>query len=521
MLSELGIKFTSLSGESCSDGITDLSKIENINLDNKNQKLSKAKFTVISDVNSSLFGKNGATYIYSKQKGLKEDDFSIVDAYVENFSEKVLAVIGKDYSSYPGSGAAGGLGYAFLSFLDSTIQSGSSFMINYLDLEKKIQGIDIVITGEGKLDKQSYMGKAPIEIARIAKKFNKKVIFLAGSILDEELRELSSEDKELVDASFSIQRRFLSLEKAMNKSVTKDNIEQTIKQILSILEFKNNILMGIFCIVVAGFCFSLMSLFIKLAGDLPSMQKGFFRNIIAVGISSIPLIKHWKVINLPKDKIEWSVLISRSVFGTIGLVFNFYAITHISLADSTIIQKLSPFVILILSFIFFKEKMTVFQLISIIIAFIGVGFIVRPTGDGFISMGALAALLGAFCSGIAYTCVRYLGTHNVSGEFIIFFFSTLSTFMLLPYLIFDYRDMTVFQFSMLLLAGASATVGQYGVTFAYKYAAAKNISVFDYSQVLFSGILGFIFFNELPDLQSLIGYIIVISVGIILVKKSK
>ena len=112
-------------------------------------------------------------------------------------------------------------------------------MINYLDLEKKIQGIDIVITGEGKLDKQSYMGKAPIEIARIAKKFNKKVIFLAGSILNEELRELSSEDKELVDASFSIQRRFLSLEKAMNKSVTKDNIEQTIKQILSILEFKN------------------------------------------------------------------------------------------------------------------------------------------------------------------------------------------------------------------------------------------------------------------------------------------
>ena len=239
MLSELGIKFMSLSGESCSDGITDLSKIENINLDNKNQKLSKAKFTVISDVNSPLFGKNGATYIYSKQKGLKEDDFSIVDAYVENFSEKVSAVIGKDYSSYSGSGAAGGLGYAFLSFLDSTMQSGSSFMINYLDLEKKIQGIDIVITGEGKLDKQSYMGKAPIEIARIAKKFNKKVIFLAGSILDEELRELSSEDKDLVDASFSIQREFLSLEKAMSKSVTKNNIEQTIEQILSILEFRN------------------------------------------------------------------------------------------------------------------------------------------------------------------------------------------------------------------------------------------------------------------------------------------
>ena len=287
------------------------------------------------------------------------------------------------------------------------------------------------------------------------------------------------------------------------------------------MDKKNNILMGIFCIIVAGFGFSLMALFIKLAGNLPSMQKGFFRNIIAVGISSIPLIKHWKSINFPKGKLSWSILISRSVFGTIGLVFNFYAITHISLADSTIIQKLSPFVILILSYIFFKEKMTKFQMMAIVIAFIGVGFIIKPSGDGFISMGALAALLGAFCSGIAYTCVRYLGTHNVSGEFIIFFFSTLSTLLLLPYLIYDYKVMTMYQFSMLILAGASATIGQYGVTFAYKYAAAKNISVFDYSQVLFSGILGFIFFNELPDLQSLIGYIIVISIGIILVKKSK
>ena len=284
---------------------------------------------------------------------------------------------------------------------------------------------------------------------------------------------------------------------------------------------KNNILMGIFCIIMSGIGFSLMALFIKLSGDLPSMQKGFFRNIIAVGISSIPLIKHWKSINFPKGKLSWSVLISRSVFGTIGLVFNFYAITHISLADSTIIQKLSPFVILILSYIFFKEKMTKFQMIAIVIAFIGVGFIIKPSGDGFVSMGALAALLGAFCSGIAYTCVRYLGTHNVSGEFIIFFFSTLSTLLLLPYLIFDYKVMTMYQLSMLILAGASATIGQYGVTFAYKYAAAKNISVFDYSQVLFSGIFGFIFFNEFPDLQSLIGYIIVISVGIILVKKSK
>ena len=283
----------------------------------------------------------------------------------------------------------------------------------------------------------------------------------------------------------------------------------------------NNILKGIFCIIIAGFGFALMSLFVKLSGDLPSMQKGFFRNIIAVFISSIPLIKHWRVINIPRNNTGWLVLISRSVFGTIGLVLNFYAISHISLADSSIIQKLSPFIIIILSYIFFKEEMTRFQVFSIIIAFIGITLIIKPSGNDIISMGALAALLGALCAGIAYTCVRYLGTHNISGEFIIFFFSSLSSLMLLPYLILDYRTMTYYQLSMLLLAGISATIGQYGVTFAYKFAAAKNISVFDYSQVLFSGIFGYIFFGEFPDFQSLIGYIIVISVGIVLVLRSK
>ena len=283
----------------------------------------------------------------------------------------------------------------------------------------------------------------------------------------------------------------------------------------------NNILKGIFCIIIAGFGFALMSLFVKLSGDIPSMQKGFFRNIIAVFISSIPLIKHWRFINIPRNNTGWLVLISRSVFGTIGLVLNFYAISHISLADSSIIQKLSPFIIIILSYIFFKEEMTRFQFFAIIIAFVGIILIIKPSGNDIISMGALAALSGALCAGIAYTCVRYLGTHNISGEFIIFFFSSLSSLMLLPYLIFDYRTMTFYQLSMLLLAGISATIGQYGVTFAYKFAAAKNISVFDYSQVLFSGIFGYIFFGEFPDFQSLIGYIIVISVGIVLVLRSK
>lgn len=239
MLSELGIRFVGKNGEICQHGISELKKIEKIDCSYKNKKLENAKFTIISDVNSPLYGKKGATYVYSKQKGLKEEDFIQVDEVVENFARLVSKELGKDYSSYEGSGAAGGLGFAFLSFLDSTIQSGSSFMINYLDIEQKIQEVDYLITGEGKLDKQSYMGKAPIELARIAKKYDKKVIFLAGSIIDKELFNLSYEDKKVVDVSFSIQREFLPLEIAMDKSVAKSNIEETIEQIFRVLEFYN------------------------------------------------------------------------------------------------------------------------------------------------------------------------------------------------------------------------------------------------------------------------------------------
>ena len=239
MLSELGVRFLSESGKLCQHGIKDLSKICEIDLSGVNQQLEEANFTIICDVNNPLYGENGATYVYSGQKGLDERSFAEVDKYIINFSNLVSKKIKNDFSNLEGSGAAGGLGFAFLSFCNTKIQGGSKFMIEYLDLEKKISEIDILITGEGKLDSQSYMGKAPIELARIAKKHNKKVIFLAGSILDEQMNQLSDENKKLVDSSFTVQREFLPLENAMKKDVTIKNIENTVIQIFNLLEFNN------------------------------------------------------------------------------------------------------------------------------------------------------------------------------------------------------------------------------------------------------------------------------------------
>ena len=239
MLSELGVRFLNESGKLCQHGIKDLSKICEIDLSGINQQLEEANFTIICDVNNPLYGENGATYVYSGQKGLNERSFAEVDKYIINFSNLVSKKMKNDFSNFEGSGAAGGLGFAFLSFCNTKIQGGSKFMIEYLDLEKKISETDILITGEGKLDSQSYMGKAPIELARIAKKYNKKVIFLAGSILDEQLNQLSDENKKLVDSSFTVQREFLHLENAMKKDVTIKNIENTVIQIFNLLEFNN------------------------------------------------------------------------------------------------------------------------------------------------------------------------------------------------------------------------------------------------------------------------------------------
>lgn len=236
MLSALGYKFLDKDSKECIHGINDLSKIVKIDNSHINENLKNASFTLVSDVNNTLYGKNGATYVFSKQKGLSEKDFEVVDNYINEFAKIVYNNFNIDYSNTPGSGAAGGLSYGFLTFTNSEIKKGSEFMIEYLEIEKKIKEIDIVITGEGKLDLQSFMGKAPIEIAKIAKKHNKKVIFLAGTISDTEIATLDINTKHIIDASFSILRGISNIENAMNKKNAISNLENTISQIFNLLE---------------------------------------------------------------------------------------------------------------------------------------------------------------------------------------------------------------------------------------------------------------------------------------------
>lgn len=260
---------------------------------------------------------------------------------------------------------------------------------------------------------------------------------------------------------------------------------------------------GILFILISAFSFALMNLFVQLAGDINPIQKSFFRNLISFLFAAGVLLKG-KDFSFHKENLPFLIL--RSALGTVGILCNYYALSHLVLSDASMLNKLSPFVVLICSDFFLREKINGVQIGSIIAAFIGSLFIIRPGFDITAMIPALIGLLGAVAAGSAYTTVRYLGLRGERGPFIVFFFSAFSCIAVLPYIILNFEPMTGKQLLMLLLAGLAASGGQFGVTYAYKYAPARDISIYDYTQVIFAALLGFLAFGQLPDGLSLIGY---------------
>ncbi len=259
--------------------------------------------------------------------------------------------------------------------------------------------------------------------------------------------------------------------------------------------------------LISSIGFAIMTLFVKLSGDLPSVQKTFFRNLVSAVIAFVLVIYHKE--SLFGKRENQLILLSRSIFGTLGIIFLYYAIDHLVLSDADMLNKMSPFLVIIFSALFLKERVLPFQMVTIVMAFIGMLFIVKPSFSAdFVPyfIGVLSAIFAA----AAYTFLRVLGNREKFYT-VVFYFSFFSTVVLLPFLIWLYEPMTGKQLTYLLLAGLFATVGQFGITLAYKYAAARDISIFTYSTVIFTTVLSFTFFGEGPDRYSLIGYVIILS----------
>jgi drug/metabolite transporter (DMT)-like permease len=272
----------------------------------------------------------------------------------------------------------------------------------------------------------------------------------------------------------------------------------------------SNRIKGILLIILSAFGFAMMSAFVKLSGDLPSMQKSFFRNIVSFIIAFGMILYHKESFFGKKENQK--LLLMRSALGTLGVVLNFYAIDHLILSDANMLNKLSPFFVILFCAIFLKEKLQLRHIAIIAVGFLGSLLIIKPAFNVDV-IPYIIGLLSAIFAGAAYTCVRAIGSREKHYT-VVFYFSCFSVITILPFMMASYRPMTWLQFIYLMLAGIFATIGQFGITLAYKYAPAKEISIFDYSNIIFSAIISMVIFDQSPDTLSVLGYIIIFSASL-------
>ena len=231
MLSALGFEFLDKDNALVDFGAKGLEGIAYINAGNVLPELADCQFKIASDVNNPLCGHNGCSYIFAPQKGANQAQIQLMDLWIEKFSEICDEFSNTDFGDFPGAGAAGGLGYAFMTFLNATLEPGVKIILEEIKLEDEIKDADLVITGEGKLDYQTIMGKAPIGIAKLAKKYSKPVIAFCG--MADDGAEICNEHG--IDAYFPILQKVTSLEEAMDKKNAYINLKNTALQVLRLI----------------------------------------------------------------------------------------------------------------------------------------------------------------------------------------------------------------------------------------------------------------------------------------------
>ncbi|MGJ5714593.1 DMT family transporter [Staphylococcus equorum] len=274
---------------------------------------------------------------------------------------------------------------------------------------------------------------------------------------------------------------------------------------------------GIIAILVSAVGFSFMTVFFRLAGDLPVFQKSLARNLVAMFIPLYFILKYKQP--LFGKLSSQPLLISRSTLGLIGVLLNIYAIDHMLLSDADTLMKLNPFWTILLSIIFLNEKVRNYQFVAMIVAIFGMLFVVKPEFSSTM-IPALGGLFSGIFAASAYTCVRALSTREAPYT-IVFYFSFFSIIVLIPFTVFTFEPMSTMQVVYLIGAGLAAAAGQIGITLAYSYAPAKDISIFTYASIIFTAVFGFILFGETPDSFAILGYIIIIGASYYMFEKAR
>ena len=231
MLTALGYKFFDADGNPVGISGKDTCKVSSADISEADPRLAECKFKIACDVNNPLCGSNGASAVFGPQKGASPDMVAALDEGLRSFASISDKALGCSHSLTPGAGAAGGLGYAFLAYLNASVHKGVDVVLEAVNAEEAIKDADIVVTGEGKIDAQTLMGKAPAGVAALAKKYGKMVIAFAGAV-DKDVVDYNGSE---IDAVFSIQQCPISLEDAMCASNAADNLRATAIQVFKLL----------------------------------------------------------------------------------------------------------------------------------------------------------------------------------------------------------------------------------------------------------------------------------------------
>jgi len=266
--------------------------------------------------------------------------------------------------------------------------------------------------------------------------------------------------------------------------------------------------------ILSAIGFSFMGVMVRYSGDIPVFEKVFFRNFVSLIIAFL-IIKNIKGNgSLFGKKKNQKYLLSRSLMGLGGVVFYFYAINNLVLSDAFALNRISPFFVLIFSWFFLKERITKFHVASFVFVFIGAIMIIKPQYN-YNTLPALSGFLSAIFAGGAYTLVRFLKDKE-SPATIVFYFSLVSVIGMIPLVLLDFKVPSFEQLVYLILTGVCAGAGQFGLTFAYKYSPASQVSIYSYTGIIFSGLLGYMFWGEISDYLAITGAILIIITAVML-----
>ena len=232
MLQALGYDFLDASGSPIPYGAQGLEHLVSISADHVVPELSECTFKIACDVNNPLCGPLGASAIYGPQKGATPEMVTQMDGLLEKYAELAKNVNPAADAEYPGTGAAGGLGFAFSTFTNAVLESGISIVLEETKLDDYVKNADFVITGEGRLAAQTVMGKAPIGVAKTAKKYDKKVLAFSGCVTND--ATLCNEHG--IDAFFPILRGVVSLDEAMDTTNARNNMIAAVEQVFRLIQ---------------------------------------------------------------------------------------------------------------------------------------------------------------------------------------------------------------------------------------------------------------------------------------------